>query len=154
MHVFQQLGGINILMMYGAYILINSGYHNTLEETYITIILIQFSSVLGVIINVFIIDYFNRKSLLIFTMIPQVFSLLILTNNSFATLYSDSTSSFQKNSSVFCLIIFLFTYNIGLNSIPWIFNSEIHPIQLKEISISITSSFNWFTNFIISYSAP
>merc|ERR1711977_545017 len=47
-------------------------------------------------------------------------------------------------------MLYLMLFGIGMSPIPWTMNAEIHPFHVRATSVSITTSTNWFANYLVS----
>lgn len=137
-----------------AYILMNSGY-TSLEECISIVFRIQFATLLGTISSVFLISKYNRRTILISTMIPQTISLFIISYNGWTMMHMGNVNiEYIKRSSFFCMVVYLFFQNCAQASMPSIVNSEIHPYKLREIMISISTATYQIANFVVAIYAP
>ena len=48
------------------------------------------------------------------------------------------------------LLIFLLFFAFGMSSTPWTVNSEIYPLHVIGTAISLATTVNWVTNFIVA----
>lgn len=48
------------------------------------------------------------------------------------------------------IILYLSFYSIGLGNTPWTVNSEIYPLHLRGVGISVSTTVNWVSNYCIS----
>ena len=51
-----------------------------------------------------------------------------------------------------CFFVFNFAYSWG--PIAWVVTSEIFPLQIRGIAVSITTAANWIGNFVIAMLTP
>ena len=52
--------------------------------------------------------------------------------------------------SVVALIMYTVCFAPGMGPVPWAVNSEIYPLNLREMANSIATMSNWISNFIVS----
>lgn len=46
-------------------------------------------------------------------------------------------------------VLFLVTYSSGLDTIPWLVNSEIYPPALIGVASSLAAFTNWIINYVL-----
>lgn len=47
-------------------------------------------------------------------------------------------------------MLYLAFFSIGLGNTPWTVNSEIYPLHLRGVGMSLATTTNWVSNYIIS----
>ena len=53
-----------------------------------------------------------------------------------------------------CVSFYLFSYSIAWGGIPWIYPSEIFPMDVKEKALSVSVTCQWVANFLIAQITP
>jgi len=48
------------------------------------------------------------------------------------------------------MVVFTFSYSLGLGIIPWLVQSEVFTGQLRGLGSGISTATNWTTNLVIS----
>ena len=41
-----------------------------------------------------------------------------------------------------------------MSTIPWVYNSEIFPMEVRETALGITTGVNWMSNFLVNFIFP
>lgn len=103
---------------------------------------------LGTIIAIMVVDKRGRRKVLLRTVPVLIFCLVGLT--AFNKLFSYQISCLaDKWASLFLTLLFLVTYSSGLDTIPWLINSEIYPPSYIGVASSIAAFVNWTVNYIL-----
>merc|ERR1711920_1037098 len=55
---------------------------------------------------------------------------------------------------LFCVCGYCVTFALGFGPIPWLYPSEIFPMDVKERAMSFSVFSQWFSNFVIAYIVP
>lgn len=48
------------------------------------------------------------------------------------------------------IILFLFSFSIGMSSTPWTVNAEIYPLHVIGTANSLSTTTNWLSNFVVA----
>ena len=52
------------------------------------------------------------------------------------------------------LMLYILFFSLGMSPVPWVYNSEIYPLRVREVCCSISTSANWLSNFVVSMIFP
>lgn len=52
---------------------------------------------------------------------------------------------------LFALFMYLAFFASGMGPMPWTINSEIYPLAIRSYALSISTTVNWFSNLIMSF---
>jgi sugar porter (SP) family MFS transporter len=141
--VFQQLTGINTIFYYAPVIFKSAGFMQSSSATLISVITgIVF--VMSTILGVLLVDRVGRRILLLTGMIGiGICQLLqgIALNNFF------SYSSILSVSSSLLAISF---YAFSITGIAYLIMSEIFPLNIRSIGMSVASCANWGINMLVA----
>ncbi|MDR0912359.1 MAG: sugar porter family MFS transporter [Methanobrevibacter sp.] len=139
-----QLMGINSIIYYCPQIFIK-GFNFPEYNAIIISIGIGFINFLVTIIALYIMDKFNRKSILTFGSITMLISLLALT-------ILDYTFPIETVAtvSIILIAIYIFGFAISWGPISWLIISEIFPLQQRTKGTAIGSLANWIGNWIVT----
>ncbi|KAI5820078.1 general substrate transporter [Pyronema omphalodes] len=150
---FQQFSGVNAIIYYAPTIMSSLGLDPTTTSLLAT-------GVVGVINVVFTIpailflDVLGRRKILLLGAMGMCISHIIVA--SILGVYADSFSSHSGAGWAGVAFIYIFIANFAYSWGPvgWVLPSEIMPLSIRSKAMSISTSANWFCNFIIGRATP
>lgn len=142
--------GINTIIYYAPTIFKTAGFDSNIAAIYATtgIGIVNF---LMTIVAVFFTDRLGRKPLLYFGLTGVMLSLFAL-GTSFA--FVDTLGENLKWVAVGSLITYIICFAMSLGPIGWILVSEVFPLKIRGIAMSICTVSNFAFNFIVVASFP
>lgn len=148
--MFQQLTGINSMMYYGELVLQDAGFSHQ-----IALIVNVFSGVASVsamlIALNFVIDRFNRRSVLIFGFaaitIAHVLAGVVGTQ-------MDTADPARRWLLLGIIVLFVFIMQGTAGPLVWLMVSEIFPLRMRGAMIGVTVFLLWGTNMVIAQVFP
>ena len=142
--------GINTIIYYAPTIFKSAGFDNNITAIYATtgIGVVNF---LMTIVAVFFTDKLGRKPLLYFGLTGVMLSLFAL-GTSFA--FANVLGSSLKWVAVGSLITYIICFAMSLGPIGWILVSEVFPLKIRGIAMSICTVSNFAFNFFVVGSFP
>jgi MFS transporter, SP family, galactose:H+ symporter len=144
---FQQFSGVNTIIYYSPMIFKMAGITGN-AASILPAIIIGVVNVIACVISVFCLDKAGRRKLYmigIYGMIPS----LALAGLCF--FLKDRLGSSLIYLSVLSIICFIFFINISLSPLGWLLISEIYPINVRGLGMSIGSLSHWGFNAIIAF---
>ena len=140
-------------MYYGPDILEQCGIQipNMDEQTSALALNIPLASInaTGTIISMFTIDKLGRRYILLRTLPFVILGWIIVAVGMGITSNPDN-ATLGGYIAVSGLIIFLFSFSIGVSSTPWTINAEIYPIHVIGTASSLSTTTNWATNALVA----
>lgn len=143
--IFQQFFGINTVMYYGPTIFKAVGFAGTKSQILATFGMGIVNTIMSVI-AVLIIDYIGRRKLLLIGSAVAAISLGIVGMTFKHTIHS----TFLQWTAVISMIIYIAGYCISVGSLFWLMISEIFPLSIRGLGMSVTTAIQWGANFIVS----
>jgi len=142
--------GINTIIYYAPTIFKTAGFDSNLTAIYATagIGVVNF---LMTIIALFFTDKVGRKPLLYIGLTGVMLSLIALGSGfAFASAFGDNL----KWITVGGLVCYIVCFAMSLGPIGWIIVSEVFPLKIRGIAMSICTVSNFAFNFFVVYSFP
>lgn len=142
--------GINTIIYYAPTIFKTAGFDSNLTAIYATtgIGVVNF---IMTIVAVFFTDRIGRKPLLYFGLTGVMLSLFAL-GTSFA--FAGGLGSSLKWVAVGSLVTYIICFAMSLGPIGWILVSEVFPLRIRGIAMSVCTVSNFAFNFFVVGSFP
>lgn len=142
--------GINTIIYYAPTIFKSAGFDSNITAIYATagIGIINF---LMTIVAIYFTDRLGRKPLLYFGLTGVMLSLFAL---GFSFEFANTLDEYQKWVAVGSLVAYIICFAMSLGPVGWILVSEIFPLKIRGISMSICTVSNFAFNFFVVASFP
>lgn len=143
---FQQMTGINTVIYYAPTIFQKAGFVSATSAIYATVG-VGLINVLFTVVSIKLIDRLGRKPLLSGGLIGMVISLVVL---GFAFQFETSLGAMLKWVTIGSLLVYIASFAISLGPIAWLIISEIYPLKIRGVAMSIATLSNWAFNFVVA----
>ena len=155
--VFQQLVGINVIFYYGATLWQLAGF--TENESLLINIVSGAVSIAACFVTIAVIDKIGRKPLLLIGSAGMAVTL-------FAMVYAFSHGSLDAAGQPACCRrisasiavvaanLYVIFFNVSWGPVMWVMLGEMFPNQIRGSALAVAGFFQWFANFLISFSLP
>ncbi len=143
--VFQQFIGINTVMYYGPTIFKAAGFHSESAQILATFTMGAVNTFVT-IIAVLIVDKVGRRRMLLGGLMAAGLSL-------FAIGMISQNEHFNSHSAwltFFFMIIYIAGYSISLGSLFWLIISEIYPLNIRSLAMSVVTAAQWAASFVVA----
>jgi SP family sugar:H+ symporter-like MFS transporter len=154
--VFQQLVGINVIFYYGATLWQLAGFTED-QSLQINIVsgIVSIAACFGTIL---LVDRIGRKPLLLIGSAGMAATLFALVY-AFANGTLDADGQLQLSSSLGTLALvaanlYVIFFNLSWGPIMWVMLGEMFPNQIRGSALAVCGFFQWFANFLISFTFP
>jgi sugar porter (SP) family MFS transporter len=143
---FQQFTGINTVIYYAPTIFQIAGFQGDFAPILATS-LVGIVNILMTIVAIWLIDRWGRRPLTFLGLAGMVVALTVM---GFAFNQAEALGSSLKWISVSSVVIYIAFFAISLGPIAWLIISEIYPLRIRGIAMSIATFSNWLFNFIVA----
>jgi SP family galactose:H+ symporter-like MFS transporter len=145
--VFQQATGINTVIYYAPTILGFAGFGSAAAAIFATMI-IGLVNVGFTVLAIFLLDRVGRRPLLLIGLAGMAGTLILLG----IVLILPSLLNQAGSLAVVSLMGYVAFFAIGLGPVFWLLISEIYPLKVRGMAMSIVTDMNWGVNLIIALS--
>jgi len=141
--VLQQFSGINAIMYYGPVIFESAGFTPT-KFAILATFFMGFINFIFTIVTLLLVDKLGRRFLLICGSLLAGISLLIVSSYYHFHLFQ------HKWLMLSCMATFIIGYCVSIGSLFWVIISEIFPLNVRGLAMSIATLVQWMANLIVS----
>jgi SP family galactose:H+ symporter-like MFS transporter len=143
--IFQQVTGINTVIYYAPTIFEFAGFQSSAAAIFATII-VGLVNVSFTIIAIFLLDRLGRRKLLLLGLAGMSGMLIMLG----IVFFLPSLLNQLGTLAAIGLIVYVGFFAIGLGPVFWLLISEIYPLKVRGLAMSIVTEANWGSNLIIA----
>lgn len=147
--VFQQIIGCNTVIYYAPTILNQAGFGTS--AAIVGTIGTGIVNVIMTVVAIYLIDRLGRKPLLITGNVLMSISLIVL---GLLTNMFSQTSGVSAWIIVICLTVYIGAFSFSWGPVVWVMLSEIFPLKVRGIAMSVASMANWVANLLVSLTFP
>ncbi|MGY2743593.1 sugar porter family MFS transporter [Arthrobacter sp. UYCu723] len=148
MAVINQISGVNAIMYYGTTILSSSGFGD--QGALLANVLNGITSVVAVIVGMYLMTRIARKSMLIFGLSGTATSLLAIAIISLAV----PEGLLRAYLVLLFMVTFLASMQACIGTVTWLTMSEIFPLHVRGVAMGICVFVLWMINFLIGFFFP
>lgn len=143
--LLQQVSGINAVIYYAPRILHSSGFGSTGEQLLGTVG-IGVVNVVMTFIAIMAVDRLGRRPLFILAFAGTALSLALIA--------WAMGSGVPPLVGLIGLFAYISVFAMGLGPLPWLYMSELFPLQLRSRGMALASVTNWSFNFLVVFLFP
>lgn len=140
--VFQQFSGISAILYYGPVIFNHVGFVGIKSAIFATFIL-GLINTLFTIVSIFLVDYLGRRFLLLTGTLIAALSLFFA--GVVHWVWADAQWIF-----LICMCTYTMGYCISLGSLFWLIISEVYPLNIRGLAMSMATAMQCGANFIVT----
>jgi SP family sugar:H+ symporter-like MFS transporter len=154
--VFQQLVGINVIFYYGATLWRLAGF--TEEQSLLINIVSGAVSIAACFLTIAVIDKFGRKPLLLIGSAGMAVTLFVMVYAfSHGSLDPQGNLVLSRNLGIVAVVaanLYVIFFNVSWGPVMWVMLGEMFPNQIRGSALAVAGFFQWFANFLVSFSFP
>ncbi|MGC9341518.1 MAG: sugar porter family MFS transporter [Bacteroidales bacterium] len=143
----QQFVGINTIIYYAPTVFIIAGFGGAKAAIAATVS-VGVVNVLSTVLSMFLIDKLGRRKLYFIGLTGMAVALAALGT---FFLLKDSLGPSLKYITVGTVLIYIFFFAISLGPLGWLIISEIFPLKVRGLGMSIGSLSNWLFNAVVTF---
>lgn len=144
---FQQFTGINTIIYYSPKIFKIAGIEsNTL--TILPSILLGAVNVLFTVVSIMLLDKLGRRPLYFIGLVGMIIGLAGVGLSFF---FEESLGSSLKYFTVASMFIYIIFFAVSLGPLGWLIISEVFPLKVRGVGMSLGSLSNWLFNGIVAF---
>jgi SP family galactose:H+ symporter-like MFS transporter len=143
--IFQQVTGINTVIYYAPTIFQFAGITSA-SSAILATVGVGIVNVIFTVVAIALLDRVGRRPLLLIGLAGMTFSLTLLG----AVFFLPSLLSSLGDLAVVGLMLYVASFAIGLGPVFWLLISEIYPLRVRGLAMSMASEANWGSNLIIA----
>jgi SP family galactose:H+ symporter-like MFS transporter len=143
--IFQQVTGINTVIYYAPTIFQFAGLRSA-SAAILATVGVGAVNVAMTVVAIKLIDRVGRRPLLLVGVAGMAFSLILLG----IVFFIPGFQSIIGTMAAVSLMIYVAFFAIGLGPVFWLLISEIYPLKVRGLAMSIVTEANWGSNLIIA----
>ena len=143
--IFQQVTGINTVIYYAPTIFQFAGFKSA-SAAILATVGVGTVNVLMTVVAVLLLDKVGRRPLLLIGVWGMVISLAVL---GFA-FQSQQMLNTLGGVAVVSLMLYVGSFAIGLGPLFWLLISEIYPLKIRGLAMSLATVMNWGANLVVA----
>jgi SP family galactose:H+ symporter-like MFS transporter len=144
--IFQQITGINTVIYYAPTIFQSAGFASASSAIFATAS-VGVVNVLMTLVAFLLLDRVGRRPLLLVGLLGMMASLIVLGLAFFIPGLSGVIGYVAAGS----LMVYVGFFAIGLGPVFWLLISEIYPLKVRGLAMSIASEANWGSNLVVAF---
>ncbi len=145
--ILQQFVGINTVMYYGPTIFKSAGFNSASAAILVTFSMGVVNTLMS-IVAVMIVDIIGRRRMLMGGMLLSAISLGIVS----LSFYYQTQSTFSAWITMAAMILYTAGYSLSVGSLFWLIISEIYPLNIRGLAMSVVTAVQWAANFVVAIS--
>jgi len=143
----QQFVGINTIIYYAPTVFLIAGFEGASAAIAATII-VGVVNVLSTVVSMAVIDKVGRRKLYFIGLTGMATALAAL---GFFFLFRENLGEGMRFFIVGAILVYIFFFAISLGPLGWLMISEVFPLKVRGLGMSIGSLSNWLFNALVAF---
>jgi sugar porter (SP) family MFS transporter len=143
----QQFVGINTVIYYAPTLFLIAGFEGARAAITATVA-VGLVNVGSTIVSMFMIDKLGRRKLYFIGLTGMMIALATL---GLFFLFKDNMGDNLKWVTVGTVLVYIFFFAISLGPLGWLIISEIFPLKIRGVGMSVGALSNWFFNGVVAF---
>lgn len=145
--LLQQLSGINAVIYFAPTVFEHAGFSSS-TNTILATAGIGLVNVLMTVVGMMLIDRIGRRLLLLIGFAGTAVALGVIAIGAATSMPGMGTITFAA------LVLYISAFAIAIGPMPWVMMSEVFPLDVRALGMSLASLVNWGFNFLVVFSFP
>ena len=146
--VFQQYTGINTVIYYAPTIFKLAGFASN-SASILATAGVGLVNVIMTIVAISLLDRAGRRPLLLLGLVGMLVSLVTL-----SVAFGHGDSPYLKWIGVGSVMFYVASFAISLGPVFWVMISEIYPLDVRGLAMSLATAVCWISNLVVSFTFP
>ncbi|KAG6711587.1 hypothetical protein I3842_05G062100 [Carya illinoinensis] len=148
-HFFQQSSGIDSIVLYSPRIFEKAGITSTNEKLLATVA-VGFTKTMFILVATFLLDKVGRRPLLLGSITGMIISQVTLGIGLTIIEKSDQKLMWAVALCIAMVLAYVAFFSIGVGPVTWVYSSEILPLRLRALGVSMAVAVSRVTSAVIS----
>lgn len=144
---FQQFTGINTIIYYSPVIFKMAGFVGN-TESIVPAVIVGVVNVLFTVVSMLLIDRLGRRPIYFIGTAGMVLALVALGG---AFFFQDLIGPSTKYLTVISILVYIMFFALSLGPLGWLILSEVFPLNVRGVGMSLGSLSNWLFNLIVAF---
>ncbi|XP_038707838.1 putative polyol transporter 1 [Tripterygium wilfordii] len=141
LNFFQQISGIDAVVLYSPRIFEKAGIRSSNGQLLCTVA-VGFVKTIFILVGTFLLDRVGRRPLLLTSVGGMVVSLILLGSGLTVIDHSSDKVTWAIGLSIFTVLSYVAFFSIGMGPMVWVYTSEIFPLRLRALGVSLGVAIN------------
>ncbi len=144
---FQQFTGINTIIYYSPVIFKMAGFVGN-TESIVPAVIVGVVNVLFTVVSMLLIDRVGRRPIYLVGTAGMVLALIALGG---AFFFQELIGPSTKYLTVISILVYIMFFALSLGPLGWLILSEVFPLHVRGVGMSLGSLSNWLFNLIVAF---